>query len=150
VTCKTPSRYSPCWKPCRWARACWQLESGCSHRFTVFLRFLIEYGERLEGLLQKSNSPAALLLEHFQSMMCHTGKHSQSIMCHTGKHLNSTMRHTGKHLQSIKCHTAKHLQSMMCHTGKHGVRRTLSGLSYGVATISRLLKIVGLFGKRAF
>jgi len=107
--------------------------------------FLIEYKERFEGLLQKSNLPAALLLEHFQSMMCHTGKHSQSMMCHTRKHLNSTICHTGKHVQSVKCHTSKHLQLMMCHTGKHGVRRTLSGLSYGVATISRLLKIIGLF-----
>ena len=149
MTCKTPSRYSPCWKPCCWARACWQLESGCSRHFTVFLRFLIECGERLKGLLQKSNSSAVLLLEHFQSMMCHTGKHSQSMLCHTRKHLNSTICHTGKHVQSVKCHTSKHLQLMMCHTGKHGVRRTLSGLSYGVATIIRPLQIIGLFGKIA-
>ena len=82
--------------------------------------------------------------------------HDESCVCealqHTATHCN-TLQHTATHCNTLQ-HTATHCNTlcicdiMLCVYMTSWMSR-VAPQTYGVATISRLLKIIGLFCKRA-
>ena len=70
----------------------------------------------------------------------HTATHCNTL--HLTSSLCSTLQHT-----TTRCHTLQHAATR-CNTLQPTATRYIS-LYYGLATISRLLKIIGLFCKKA-